>query len=58
MFLGFPGGSDGKESCLQCGTPEFDPSVEKMPFYHVQNTLNLGETKNCYGEKKKKEKNT
>ena len=30
---GFPGGSDGKESiCLQCGRPEFDPWVGKIPW--------------------------
>ena len=32
--------------------------IPRMPFYHIQNTLNLGETKNCYGVKKKEEKNT
>ena len=29
--LGFPGGSDGKSVCLQCGRPGFDPWVRKMP---------------------------
>ena len=28
--MGFPGGSDGKES-LQCRRPEFNPQVEKIP---------------------------
>ena len=27
---GFPGGSDGKESALQCGRPGFDPWVRKI----------------------------
>ena len=26
--MGFPGGSDGEESDLQCGRPGFDPWVE------------------------------
>ena len=26
-FLGFPGGSDGKESACECGRPELDPWV-------------------------------
>ena len=30
--LGFPGGSDGKSVCLQCGRPRFDPWVRKMPW--------------------------
>ena len=30
--MGFPGGSDGKESVLQCGTPGFDPWVRKIPW--------------------------
>ena len=29
--LNFPGGSDGKSVCLQCGRPEFDPWVGKFP---------------------------
>ena len=29
--LDFPGGSDGKSVCLQCGRPEFDPWVGKFP---------------------------
>jgi len=29
-FLDFPGGSDGKVSCLQCGRPGFDPWVGKI----------------------------
>ena len=34
VFLGFPGGSDGKESActLQHGRPRFDPWVGKMPW--------------------------
>ena len=28
----FPGGSDGKSVCLQCGTPGFDPWVGKIPW--------------------------
>ena len=27
---GFPGGSDGKSTCLQCGRPRFDPWVGKI----------------------------
>ena len=27
----FPGGSDGKSLCLQCGRPGFDPWVRKIP---------------------------
>ena len=30
VFLGFPGGSDGKRNCLQCGRPGFDPWVGKI----------------------------
>ena len=30
--LGFPGGSDGKESGLQCRRPGFDPLVGKLPW--------------------------
>ena len=26
----FPGGSDGKSACLQCGRPRFDPWVRKI----------------------------
>ena len=32
VFLGFPGGSDGKESALQCGRPGFDPWLGKIPW--------------------------
>ena len=36
--IGFPGVSDGKSVCLQCGSPEFDPgwgrSVEKEMATH------------------------
>ena len=28
--MGFPGRSDGKEICLQCGRPRFDPWVGKI----------------------------
>ena len=28
---GFPGGSDGKSICLQCGRPGFDPWAGKIP---------------------------
>ena len=28
--MDFPGGSDGKVSCLQCGRPGFDPCVGKI----------------------------
>ena len=30
--MGFPGGSDGKEFCLQCWRPGFDPWVGKFPW--------------------------
>ena len=29
---GFPGGSDGKSVCLQCGRPRFNPWVGKIPW--------------------------
>ena len=32
MRLGFPGGSEGKESALQCRGPGFDPLVGKIPW--------------------------
>jgi len=37
VFLGFPGGSDGKKKkkkkiLLQCGRPEFNPWVGKFPW--------------------------
>ena len=28
----FPGGSDGKSVCLQCGRPGFNPWVGKIPL--------------------------
>ena len=28
----FPGGSDGRASCLQCGSPRFDPWVGKISW--------------------------
>ena len=31
-FQDFPGGSDGKSICLQCGRPGFDPYVRKVPW--------------------------
>ena len=32
LFPGFPGGSDGEESTLQCGRPRFNPWVGKIPL--------------------------
>ena len=32
QVMGFPGGSDGKSICPQCGRPGFDPWVRKMPW--------------------------
>ena len=29
--MGFPGGSEGKSICLQCGRPGFDPWAGKIP---------------------------
>ena len=29
-FISFPGGSDGKSACLQCGRPGFNPWVGKI----------------------------
>ena len=31
-FLDFPGGSEGKSVCLQCGRPGFGPCVGKIPW--------------------------
>ena len=31
QLLGFPGGSDGKKTCLPCRRPGFDPWVGKIP---------------------------
>ena len=31
-LLGFPGGSDGKESAYGVGRPAFDPLVRKIPW--------------------------
>ena len=31
-YLVFPGSSDGKSVCLQCGRPGFDPWVRKIPW--------------------------
>ena len=31
-IMDFPGGSDGKSICLQCGRPGFDPWVGKSPL--------------------------
>jgi len=30
--MDFPGGSDGKSICLQCGRPGLDPWVGKIPW--------------------------
>ena len=32
VFLGFPGGSDGKKTHLQCRRPGINPWVEKIPW--------------------------
>ena len=32
VFLGFLGGLNGKELCLQYGRPEFEPWVGKIPW--------------------------
>ena len=32
LYLGFPGGSDGKRIHLQCRRPQFNPSVGKIPW--------------------------
>ena len=32
IHMGFPGGSDGKESHLQCRRPRFNPWVSKIPW--------------------------
>ena len=32
VFLGFPGGSDGKRIRLECGRPGFNPWVGKIPW--------------------------
>ena len=32
LRLDFPGGSDDKNICLQCGRPGFDPWVGKIPW--------------------------
>ena len=31
-LMSFPGGSDGKNVCLQCGRPGFNPWVRKIPW--------------------------
>ena len=31
-YQGFPGGSDGKEICLQCRRPRFNPWVGQIPW--------------------------
>ena len=32
LLMDFPGGSDGKSVCLQCGRPGLDPWVGKIPW--------------------------
>ena len=32
MGIGFPGGSEVKSVCLQCGRPGFNPWVRKIPW--------------------------
>ena len=32
ILMNFPGGSDGKNICLQCGRPGFKPWVGKIPW--------------------------
>ena len=32
VYTDFPGGSDGKESDMQCGRPQFDSWVRKIPW--------------------------
>ena len=38
-FLGFPGGSDGKESAFECGRPELDPWVRTTLWRKKQQPL-------------------
>ena len=38
-YRDFPGGSDGKSICLQCGRPGFDPWVGKIPWRRKGNPL-------------------
>ena len=35
-LMGFPGGWDSKEFCLQCRRPGFDPCVRKIPWRSEQ----------------------
>ena len=38
-YRDFPGGSDSKSICLQCGRPGFDPWVGKIPWRRKGNPL-------------------
>ena len=35
-YMGFPGGSDDKESTCNCGRPSFDPWIGKFPWRREQ----------------------
>ena len=51
LHLGFPGASDTKRICLQCGRPVFSPWVGKIPWRRVwQPTLASG-LENPYGQR-------
>ena len=57
VFVDFPGGSDGKESacnaiCLQCGRPEFDSWVGKIPWRRDGNLLEHSYLENPHGQRR------
>ena len=39
LLMDFPGGSDGKSVCLQCGRPRFNPWAGKIPGERNGNPL-------------------
>ena len=50
FYKRFPGGSDGKSVCLQCGRPGFDPWVGKVPGEENGNSLQYSYLENPMGE--------
>ena len=51
VFLGFPGGSAGKESTCNAGEPGFDPWVGKMPWRRAWQPTPVFLLENPYGQR-------
>ena len=51
VFLGFPGGSDGKRICLQCGRPGSDPWVGEIPWRREPLPTPVFLPRECHGQR-------